>query len=577
MFGIFLVNLFLKIYFDMNKHLSFLLILLVLLSACEGNHKERKPQKVSETQINTPKQNSNKTAIDMQAKINQYAKVKLTTDISKLTDHEKKVIVHLIKATQYMNPAFWEQTYGDKQALLQKVKDSLTKEYVEINYGPWDRLDNNKAFVKGIGPKPAGANFYPKDMTKAEFEKAGLADKTSQYTILRRDKAGKLYTIPYHKAYEKYLKPAAKELNLAAEFAEKKQFKQYLKLRAKALLNDHFRPSDMQWMDMKSNHLDVVIGPIENYEDQLYNYKTSYEGVVLVKDMDWSKKLAHFIQFLPELQKNLPVAPIYKQEKPGTRSDLNAYDVLYYSGASNTGGKTIAINLPNDEAVQLKKGTRRLQLKNVMQAKFDKILVPIADMIITPEQRQHIKFDAFFANTMFHEVAHGLGIKKTINGKGMARTALKEYFSAIEEGKADILGLYMVDQLHKKGALKGDMKDYMTTFMASIFRSIRFGAADAHGVANMIRFNYFKDKGAFTRNPDGTYKVNYDKMYDAMKSLSGLLLKLQGDGDYEGVTKLVKEKGIVPDQLQQDLQKLNDAHIPVDIIFDQGIKTLGLN
>ncbi len=561
----------------MNKHLSFLLILLVLLSACEGNHKERKPQKVSETQINTPKQNSNKTAIDMQAKINQYAKVKLTTDISKLTDHEKKVIVHLIKATQYMNPAFWEQTYGDKQALLQKVKDSLTKEYVEINYGPWDRLDNNKAFVKGIGPKPAGANFYPKDMTKAEFEKADLADKTSQYTILRRDKAGKLYTIPYHKAYEKYLKPAAKELNLAAEFAENKQFKQYLKLRAKALLNDHFRPSDMQWMDMKSNHLDVVIGPIENYEDQLYNYKTSYEGVVLVKDMDWSKKLAHFIQFLPELQKNLPVAPIYKQEKPGTRSDLNAYDVLYYSGASNTGGKTIAINLPNDEAVQLKKGTRRLQLKNVMQAKFDKILVPIADMIITPEQRQHIKFDAFFANTMFHEVAHGLGIKKTINGKGMTRTALKEYFSAIEEGKADILGLYMVDQLHKKGALKGDMKDYMTTFMASIFRSIRFGAADAHGVANMIRFNYFKDKGAFTRNPDGTYKVNYDKMYDAMKSLSGLLLKLQGDGDYEGVTKLVKEKGIVPEQLQQDLQKLNDAHIPVDIIFDQGIKTLGLN
>ena len=577
MFGIFLVNLFLKIYIDMNKHLSFLLILLVLLSACEGNHKERKPQKVSETQINTLKQNSNKTAIDMQAKINQYAKVKLTTDISKLTDHEKKVIVHLIKATQYMNPAFWEQTYGDKQALLQKVKDSLTKEYVEINYGPWDRLDNNKAFVKGIGPKPAGANFYPKDMTKAEFEKTGLADKTSQYTILRRDKAGKLYTIPYHKAYEKYLKPAAKELNLAAEFAENKQFKQYLKLRAKALLNDHFRPSDMQWMDMKSNHLDVVIGPIENYEDQLYNYKTSYEGVVLVKDMDWSKKLAHFIQFLPELQKNLPVAPIYKQEKPGTRSDLNAYDVLYYSGASNTGGKTIAINLPNDEAVQLKKGTRRLQLKNVMQAKFDKILVPIADMIITPEQRQHIKFDAFFANTMFHEVAHGLGIKKTINGKGMARTALKEYFSAIEEGKADILGLYMVDQLHKKGALKGDMKDYMTTFMASIFRSIRFGAADAHGVANMIRFNYFKDKGAFTRNPDGTYKVNYDKMYDAMKSLSGLLLKLQGDGDYAGVTKLVKEKGIVPKQLQQDLQKLNDAHIPVDIIFDQGIKTLGLN
>jgi len=251
--------------------------------------------------------------------------------------------------------------------------------------------------------------------------------------------------------------------------------------------------------------------------------------------------------------------------------------VLYYSGEANTGGKTIAINLPNDEVVQLKKGTRRLQLKNVMKAKFDQILVPIAGMIITPEQRKHIKFDAFFANTMFHEVAHGLGIKNTINGKGMARKALKEHYSAIEEGKADILGLYMVDQLHKKGELDGDMKDYMTTFMASIFRSIRFGAADAHGVANMIRFNYFKEKGAFTRNPDGTYKVNYDKMYDAMKSLSGLILKLQGDGDYEAVAKLIKEKGIVTPQLKKDLQKLNDAKIPVDIIFDQGVKTLGLD
>ncbi len=560
----------------MKKHLSFLLILLTFLSSCEGNHKKREPQKVSESKIDKEKQAREKTQNDMQAKIDQYVKVKLITDTNILTDNEKKLIVHLIKAAQYMDPAFWEQTYGDKQSLMQKIKDSLTRIYVEINYGPWDRLDDNKPFVEGIGPKPASANFYPHDMTKEEFEKADLPDKTSQYTILRRDQNGKLFTIPYHLAYKKYLKPASKELLEAAKYADNKQFKQYLQLRAKALLDDNFQPSDMQWMDMKNNHIDIVIGPIENYEDQLYNYKTAYEGVVLVKDMNWSKKLEKFIKFLPELQNNLPVPPEYKQEKSGTRSDLNAYDAVYYAGNANTGGKTIAINLPNDEEVQLKKGTRRLQLKNVMKAKFDRILVPIANMIITHEQRKHIKFDAFFANTMFHEVAHGLGIKKTINGKGMVRTALKEYYSAIEEGKADILGLYMVDQLHKKGELDGDMKDYMTTFMASIFRSIRFGAADAHGVANMIRFNYFKEKGAFTRNLDGTYKVNYDKMYDAMKSLSALLLKLQGDGDYEGVAKLVKEKGIIPEQLKQDLQKLNDAHIPVDIIFDQGIETLGL-
>ncbi len=557
----------------MLKYSSFIILLLaIIFSACQGTQKERTPKKISHTQT-TKKPNHDLT---MQDKINQYAKVKLTTDTKQLTDNEKKLIVHLIKAVQYMDPAFWEQTYGNKEELMSKIKDSLTKKYVDINYGPWDRLDDNKPFVKGVGPKPTGANFYPKDMTKAEFEKAELPDKSSQYTIIRRRPSGELYTIPYHIAYQQYLKPASEELLKAAKFADNKMFKQYLQLRAKALLDDNFRPSDMQWMDMKDNHIDIVIGPIENYEDQLYNYKTGYEGNVLIKDMEWSKKLARFIQFLPELQKNLPVENKYKQEKPGTRSDLNAYDVVYYAGEANTGGKTIAINLPNDEAVQLKKGTRRLQLKNVMKAKFDKILVPIANIIIAPEQRKHIKFDAFFANTMFHEVAHGLGIKNTINGKGMARTALKEHYSAIEEGKADILGLYMVDQLYKKGELDGDMKDYMTTFMASIFRSIRFGAADAHGVANMIRFNYFKDKGAFTRNPDGTYKVNYDKMYDAMKSLSGLLLKLQGDGDYEGVSKLIKEKGVVPAQLKQDLQKLNEAHIPVDIIFDQGIKTLGL-
>ncbi len=555
------------------KKIFYLFALLLLITSCQENKKERTAKKQVTTTVD--KKTEQKTK-QMQAKLDQYVQVKLTTDMSKLDDNEKKVLVHLIKAVKYMNPAYWPQTYGDKDELMSKVKDDLTKKYIEINYGPWDRLDDNKPFVDGYGEKPAGANFYPSDMTKAEFEKANLKDKTSQYTILRRNDKGELYTIPYHQAFEKYLKPAADELVEASKYAKDPMFKKYLKIRAKALLDDDFRPSDMFWMDMKNNHLDIVIGPIENYEDQLYNYKTAYEGVVLVKDMDWSKKLAHFIQFLPELQKNLPVEPKYKQEKPGTRSDLNAYDVLYYSGEANTGGKTIAINLPNDEAVQLKKGTRRLQLKNVMKAKFDKILVPIANMIIEPAQRKYIKFDAFFANTMFHEVAHGLGIKNTINGKGMARTALKEHYSAIEEGKADILGLYMVDQLHKKGELDGDMKDYMTTFMASIFRSIRFGAADAHGVANMIRFNYFKEKGAFTRNNDGTYKVNYDKMYEAMKSLSGLLLKLQGDGDYEGVAKLVKEEGIIPEQLKNDLQKLNDAHIPVDITFDQGIKTLGL-
>jgi hypothetical protein len=250
--------------------------------------------------------------------------------------------------------------------------------------------------------------------------------------------------------------------------------------------------------------------------------------------------------------------------------------VVYYAGDCNSGGKTIAINLPNDEKVQLQKGSRRLQLKNAMRAKFDKILVPIAKELIAKDQQKHITFDAFFANTMFHEVAHGLGIKNTINGKGTVREALKKYYSALEEGKADILGLYMVQQLHAKGELGGDMKDYMTTFLASIFRSVRFGAADAHGIANMVRFNFFKEKGAFTRNADNTYSVNYDKMTTAMKDLSQLILSLQGEGDFKAVEKLVQQKGIIDAQLQKDLDRLTKANIPVDVIFDQGVKVLGL-
>jgi hypothetical protein len=293
--------------------------------------------------------------------------------------------------------------------------------------------------------------------------------------------------------------------------------------------------------------------------------------------MDWSKRLEKYGAFLPDLQQGLPVADAYKQETPGTDTELNAYDVIYYAGDCNAGSKTIAINLPNDEQVQLEKGTRRLQLKNAMQAKFDKILVPISEMLIDPEQRKHITFNAFFSNTMFHEVAHGLGIKNTINGKGTVRKALQEHASALEEGKADILGLYMVKQLFDRGELEGDMMDYYVTFMTSIFRSVRFGASSAHGKANMIRFNYFKEAGAFEKFGDtGMYRINADRMEAATKGLSELILKLQGDGDYTGVNALVKAKGLINSDLQADLDRLSAQGIPVDIIFEQGVEVLGI-
>lgn len=505
-----------------------------------------------------------------------YATVKLTTDLSKLSDSEKKMIPLLIEAAKIMDTLYWNQNYGHRDSLLNAVHDDKTKEFIHINYGPWDKLNNDTPFIAGVGPKPLGANFYPADMTKEELEKSNLADKHGQYSLIRRDSTGKLISLPYHVAYKEPLQRASALLKQASDLAQDAGLKKYLQLRSQALITDQFNASDIAWLDMKNNTLDIIIGPIENYEDGLYNARNAYESYVLVKDKEWSQRLAKYVAMLPELQQGLPVDAKYKAEKPGTSSELNAYDVIFYAGQANSGGKTIAVNLPNDEEIQKTKGTRRSQLKNAMKAKFDKIMMPIANTLIDPSQLSKINFDAFFANVMFHEVAHGLGIKTTINGKGTVRAALQEQGSWLEECKADILGLYMVTKLVEKGELPGPIENYYTTFMAGILRSVRFSAADAHGRANMLSFNFFEDKGAFEKTSQGYYKVNYQKFQMAMNDLSNLILTLQGNGDKAGVEQLSKEKGIIKPSLQTDLNKLKQKGIPVDIIFEQGVDVLGL-
>jgi hypothetical protein len=509
--------------------------------------------------------------------LNKYTQVTLSSDISTLTTKEKEIISLLIEVGKIIDEMFWYETYGSRDSLLQMTQDPAARRFLEINYGPWDRLAGDAPFLPGVSAKPAGANFYPSDMSKEEFEAADLPDKKSMYTFLRRDGSGKLITVSYHKQFANEVASISALLKKAADLAENPELKNYLNLRAEAFLTDDYYASDIAWMDMKTNRIDIITGPIETYEDQLFGYKATHETYVLIKDIAWSKRLEKYAAFLPSLQQGLPVDEKYKKEKPGMDSQLAAFDVVYYAGDCNAGGKTIAVNLPNDEKVQLEKGTRRSQLKNAMQAKFDKILVPIAGALIDSSQVKYINFDAFFANTMFHEVAHGLGIKNTINERGTVRDALKENASALEEGKADILGIYMVTELHRRGELKGDLKEYYTTFMASIFRSVRFGASSAHGVANMIRFSFFKDMGAFERSPEtNTYKINFDKMQEAINALSAKILMLQGDGDYDGVSRLVKEKAFISPELQADLDRLGEKGIPVDIIFEQGAAVLGL-
>jgi hypothetical protein len=565
------------------------LCLLLALAGCSSGHDAAPIAPVSKEELapapasSAPATGASAAAESAEGSVAQrlasYAPVKLDADLSAFDKRQKKMIALLVEAADSMNTIYWRQSWGDKDALLGRISDPATREFAELNYGPWDRLNNDKPFVDGVGERPPGAQFYPADMTAEQFDQSPLKDKTSLYTLLRRDAQGRLITVPYHQAYKAELQKTAGLLREAAKLAQDAGFRKYLTLRADALLSDNYQPSDLAWMDMKKNPVDIVIGPIETYEDQLYGYKASYESYVLIKDQAWSAKLARFAKYLPELQRGLPVPDRYKAEKPGSDADLNAYFAVYYGGDANAGAKTIAINLPNDEQVQLKKGTRRLQLENVMKAKFDTIMLPIGKLLIADDQQQNLTFDAFFQNTMFHEVAHGLGIKQTLDGKSTVRKALKDQASSFEEGKADVLGLYMVVKLADKGELdKTKLMDNYVTFLAGILRSVRFGASDAHARANMVRFNYFKQQGAFTRDDKtGRYRVDFDKMTAAMSSLSAKLLTIQGDGDYDAARQLTDQLGAADAKLAGDLKRLGEAHIPVDIRFEQGLDVLGLS
>ena len=506
----------------------------------------------------------------------QYAKVQLTSDITHLSDNEKQMLNYLYEIGNIMDDIFWTQQFGgDKEAFLNSIQDPDARLFAEINYGPWNHFDNLASFLPEYGEMPAGAGFYPADMTKEEFEAWENPDKTSLYTLVRRDENGQLQTVWFHEAYAEQINKVAELLNKAADLAGDKEFADYLRLRAKAVLTDDYFESDMAWMDVRNNNVDFVVGPIENYVDALYGYKAAHEAFILIKDQAWSKQLARYAELLPLLQTQLPVAEEYKQEKPGADADLAVYDAVFYGGDCNMAGKTIAINLPNDEQVQLQKGTRKLQLKNAMKAKFDHILAPISDVLMTPESRANVKFEAFFANVMFHEVAHGMGIKNTLDGQGTVRHALKEQNSAIEEAKADILGLYLVTKLSEMGEYTNStLEENYTTFMAGIFRSVRFGASSAHGKANMLTFNFLEKENAFTRNEEGLYAINFENMKVAVAKLGGEILKAQGDGSYEFVKEWIATDGVIKPTLQADLEKVNGMGIPTDIYYEMSPELL---
>lgn len=518
-----------------------------------------------------------KAKLDSIEAINQsFAKVDLVYDLRKLPNYERITLPFLLTAAEIADSLFWMQSYGSKYQLWQRFNNDTLRRFAEINYGPYERLNSNKPIVEGVQPKPLGAQFYPKDMSIEDFNVIDDSSKFSPYTYIRKI-GGQYKVVPYNEPFGMYTDGIRHNLQEAAKMIGLKDSMHavYLWERGEAMVNNDYDHSDILWLESKNNILGIIIGPIESYEDQLLGIKTAYEAYIVAKDTAWSRKLQKYVSLLPKLQDGLPVDKKYRKALPGLKSQIGAYDALFYAGDCNSGSKTIAVNLPNDEKIQAEYGTRRLQFKNVMKAKFDSILVPISNVLIDSSQRKFVNFNAFFSNTMFHEVAHGLGVKNTITDNTPVSRALGKYYSALEEGKADVLGLYMITELLQDGDLKeGSIEEYYTTFVASIFRSIRFGATSAHGKANMVRFNYFMEQGAITKNKNGTYKVNFDKMKKAVYQLSNIILTIQGDGDLVAAEQLLNNKGVVGNDLQSDLDRLKTLGIPVDIIFNQGLEVL---
>lgn len=511
----------------------------------------------------------------MKAKVEEFAPVELKSDLaSGLNDKEKELVKIFFQIGKITDDLFWKQTFGDK-SLLDTISDNYAKDFAMIHYGVWDRLDNNKPFIEGYGEKLPMCNYYPHDITLEEFNAFEDENKDSWYTVIRRNDDGSLKSVWYHEEYAEEIGQICALLEKAVALAENPGLKNYLEKRIEAFKTDDYLASDLAWMNMKDSKIDFVTGPIESYDDKFRETKTSYESFILLKDEERSKDLAKFVSMLPALQKELPCAPEYKTFVPGTSSDLNVYDVVFYAGDCNAGSKTIAINLPNDDRVHALKGTRRLQLRNSMKAKFDKILMPIGELIVTPEQQKYLNFDAFFWNVTFHEVAHGLGVKQTINGKGSVDAAMGTEKTSWEEAKADILGLFMVTKLVEMGEITNiTSEDAIATYIAGILRSVRFGAASSHGKANMMCFNYMEKAGAFTRDDKGQYVIDFEKAKEAMNGWAALILKTQGDGDVEFATKYRAENGSITPALQADLDKINSAGIPRDIRFIQGVDVL---
>jgi hypothetical protein len=520
---------------------------------------------------------------EINKRIAKYTPIILRADMSGLPESERKALAKLIEAARAIDDIYWKQRSVEglelrtKLAKSRSATDRALLHYLKINYGPYDKSDGDKPFI-GTKPIPDGGTFYPEDLTKEEFERylaehPEVKDEFQKINTVIRRSGDKLVAIPFEQVYRPELERAAKALREAGELTADAPLKKYLQLRAEALISGDFRPSDFAWIDVRESPLDIVIGPIESYDDKLMGLKASYETSVLVRDHKASDKLKVFEQQMPDLQTSLPVPEDLKSKELLTSTPISIYQVAYATGAGNAAVKAIAASLPNDEVVIKEKGAKKLFYKNVMLAKFEKILVPISKRMLDPKLLPFITEEAFFNNVLGHELAHTLGLKFVRNEGADTNTAiriaLKDTYSTIEEAKADIVGLYSISFLVKKGLLTEEQeKQSYATYIGSTFRSIRFGSSEDHARGNIIQFNFLRNKGGITFDEKtGHYGLDIAKFRDGVRDLSELLLTIEGRGDYAAAKRLIEEQGKLDEKTEAGLKRL--AGIPVDIEYKQ--------
>jgi hypothetical protein len=521
---------------------------------------------------------SAQTADDLETKIARFAPTDLSADISALPQNERDALTHIIRAAQVMDALFLEQVWGGNETLLidllrdQSALGTARLRYFLINKGPWSRLDHNEPFIPGVPKKPEQANYYPAGATKAEVEKwmAGLnpAQKlqaTGFFTTIRRGPDGRFVAVPYSTEYQGELEMAAAHLRDAARLTKQPTLKAFLEARAAAFSSNDYYDSDVKWMELDAT-IEPTIGPYEVYEDEWFNYKAAFEAFVTVKDQNESAKLQKFAGSLQEIEDNLPIDPKDRNPRLGALAPIAVVNTVFSAGDANRGVQTAAFNLPNDERVIREKGSKRVMLKNNQEAKFSKVLLPISKIALAAADQPNVAFEAFFTHILMHELMHGLGPHDITVGarKTTVRQELKDTYSTIEEAKADVSGLFALQVLVDRGQLDKSFERTMyTTFLASSFRSMRFGINEAHGRGQAIQVNYFLDKGALRVNADGTFTVEASKIRHAVTDLTRDIMTLQAAGSYAKAKAMIDTLGVLRPEVKRVLDRL--TAIPIDI------------